>query len=920
MAQKANVAPTEKPEELRFVEGLRERGYYDLALEYLDRLRNEPGTPAELKAVIDYEQGRSLLDEAGGLADLDRRRVMLEQARVKLDAFVKANPNHALAPAALTQIARMLFERGLTAALQAAETVTEDDADAARKKELEQTRLNYLTEARASFADARTAYDQAITRLRKTYESFDRFITDEDPKRIDRDAAHEALLDAELQRALVDYEDAQTYPEGDAKRGEMLETARNRFKTLYDNYRGWIAGFFAHMWEGKCYEEQGKLGEAMGIYNELMDQPARELAPLKRKVAYFQVIIDGKRGEHALAVDRAAAWLNAYPNAVRTDEGTGVRFELARNLLAQLPERSPREKEAYIRQAVELLSEVVRYYSPFKPEAVELLKKYKPSVAMAANELAKLSFDDAYSQAESAVSTNDWERAIALLRQAIRKAEPAREPDKANRARYLMAYACYMDKRYYEAAVLADHLARHYPQGGLSARSTEIGLAALTMAYNTYNQIDRTADLERLIDLARYTAKTWPDADQGDAARFMLGEIALGRGRYTESAEAFESVREDSPRRLDALVKSGDAHWRHAAALRSERKTAEADAEAAKARELMETALQARRESRVPNTDPGFITNVNALAEIDRAEGRPEEAVKLLEPVAEALNTGDVSSETVPLRIALLITLLRSHIAAGQSDKAIEDMKALEAAGGEGAMLTQLYFELGRSLQREMDALEASSDPLAAGRLSQTRQAYSQFLQALAASESGQTYDSLMFAGESLLALGEAEQADVIFDRVLETYSKDDVFRKQKDSGDRLLRARLRKVEAVRKQGEFAEAQKLLDAVKKDGPKLLEPRLEQGYLYEDQARAERSASRWNAALKHWQDLANQLQRGRPKRVEYYEALYHVAVALQGLSQKQKAASTLKGVMTLSPTVGNADMKARYEELLSRLEQ
>src|SRR5690606_34711040 len=160
------------------------------------------------------------------------------------------------------------------------------------------------------------------------------------------------------------------------------------------------AGYFAHMWEGKCYEEQGKLGEASGIYKELMDQPDPSLAPLRRKVAYFQIIVDGKRGDHALAVRRAVEWLQMYPNAVRTDEGTGVRFELAKNRLAQLPELPPREKAAATRQAVELLRDVVRYYSPFKPEAVELLRQHKPSAAMQAEEIARMSFEEPSAEAE----------------------------------------------------------------------------------------------------------------------------------------------------------------------------------------------------------------------------------------------------------------------------------------------------------------------------------------------------------------------------------------------------------------------------------------------------------------------------------------------------------------------------------------
>lgn len=919
----ATFSPHERRTARAFVEGLRERGYHDLAQEYLRRILDDAQTTPEDRATLEYEVGRGMLDEAASLDDLDRRRALLEQARVRLDAFVQAHPDHEQVDEALSQIARMLFERGITAALQAAEVDPENADTDARKGELQRNREIYLAEARASYRDARPAYDRAIERLTAEYESFDKALYDADEaERKKRDNAQAAMLDAMLQRALVDYEDAQTYPPDDEVRTALLESARERFRALHDGYRTRVAGFFAHMWEGKCYEEQGKLGEASGVYKELMEQPNANLAPLKRKVGYFQILIDAKRGDHALAARRATEWLQMYPNATRTDEGTGVRFELAKNLLAQLPQVSPREQDAITKQAVALLTDVVRYYSPFKPEAVELLREHKPSAAIQAEQVARMTFEEASAEADSALQTGDWGRATILLRHAIRQADPTRRTDEANRARYLLAYAAYMDQRFYESAVLTEHLVRHYPRAGLSGKAAEIGLASMTMAYNTYSQGDRTTDLRRLIDLAGLVATTYPEESQGDAARFMLGEVALGRGRYAEASEAFESVREGSPRRLDALVKSGDAHWRHAQALRREGNAAEADGESARARELMQGALDARRDARTPSTDPGFIANANALAEIHRAEDRPNEAIALLAPIVETLGGGEVSEELAPLRISTLTILLRSHIAAGDADAAIADMATLETAGARGAVLTQLYYLLGQSLQRELDTLRTSTDSTAPARATQIREAYTRFLESLAESESGQTYDSMMFAGESLLKLDEADRAFAIFDKVLAAHAEDATFQAPDDR--RLLRTRLRRAEALRKQGSFETARVALEEIAKTDGTLLDTRMERGYLLEDLARAEgdraRAAAPWKSAYEHWLELSGKLKAGRPRRIEYYESLYHLAVALDGMNQSQKAVATLKGVMTLAPNVGNPEMKARYEELLGRLER
>ena len=84
------------------------------------------------------------------------------------------------------------------------------------------------------------------------------------------------------------------------------------------------------------------------------------------------------------------------------------------------------------------------------------------------------------------------------------------DAEKANKARYLMAFAHYEAQHFYEADVLAEHLARAYPKWEMAPKAAEIGMAALTNAYNTYGQIDRSADLDNLVNLANYTAATWP--------------------------------------------------------------------------------------------------------------------------------------------------------------------------------------------------------------------------------------------------------------------------------------------------------------------------------------------------------------------------------------------------------------------------
>lgn len=906
--------------EVRYLQGLRARGYYDLALDHINAALADATTPDALKPVYTFEIGRSLLDEATAMPDLERRQALLDQARQKLDAFSKAFPGHPLASEALMQFARLNLERGHTSLLMADDVKTEDD----QGKPLPSGRAereSKLAAARAAFGEARKAYDQAREKLTAAYNGFPQFIPRTDPRFEPRERARDAFLDAELQRGVVDYEEAQTHAMGTKERAELLDKAIAQFAPLVKDFRTNNAGLHAQMLTGKSHEEKGEIREAMGIYKDLMEHSAVELRQLQRQVQFYQVICDRKRGEYALAADEAVRWLEANANYRTTEEGLGVQLELAKNIIAQLPNAPEEERGPAIRRAVDALTQVAKFYSPYKPEALKLLREHQPKSAIKANQIAVLTYDDAMTQAQSAIDTHDWPLAEALLRQAMRRAERSREIEPLNRARFMLAFVYYASDRYYEALVIAEHLAKRYPEAGLSPRAAEIGLASLTQAYNTFTAVDRLSDLDSMVELAKHTVEKWGDTDQGDNARVTLGEVALGRGEYPQAATWLEAVRDSSPNHLDAQVKAGDAHWRQSQRLREAGKADEADAEAKLALERVGGALAARDQAATPLNDPARIVNANALAEIHRASGRPKEAVDLLEPIAKALEGSPPSAEIVPLYAASLSILLRAQLAAGQPERAIALMKVLETISPSKSALTQLYFELGRTLKSELETLERQNNTAA---YKKTQSAYKDFLLALANSEAGQSYDSLQWAGESLLDLRMPGDAAAVFQRILDTVAKEPSFTQQPAASSRVLRTNLKLVAAYRGMGgqdNFKKARTLIQSLIEADARMLEPRMEKGMLLEAEARAASgadSAGLWRQSLEYWNDLAKRLRQSSKQRIESFEAFYHVALALEGLGKKADALSTLKGVMTITPSVGNPEMKARYEALVKRL--
>ncbi|QDV33290.1 tetratricopeptide repeat protein [Tautonia plasticadhaerens] len=881
-----------------FLAGLRERGYHDLAEEFLEGLMADPGTPAPLKPELAFEQARGKLLEAEVAADLERRELLLEQGRAALDAFLEGHPGHELVPEAKVQLAQVLYQRGQTAALKADEAADEADRESG------------LASARAAFGEARTAFDAALEDLKRAYDAFPRgVLAQDDPIRVEKDEAQRRMIDAMLKRALVDYDEAQSYPEGSERRVELLDQAIGRFGTIHNDYRTWMAGFAARMWQGKSLEEKGEIGPAMGIYNELLDHTDPRLRELQRQVAFFRVIATRKREQYPLAERLAREWLSFTRGRGGAYERLGVQLELARNIDRQLEMEEPAalaNRDALVRDVVEQLGQVVRYASPYKADAVALLKKYRPDTSIDARTLAGLSFDQAMERAREEMGLRSWGNAIALLRAAAGKADPGRDPERANEARYLLAFALYSADRYLEAAVLADFLARRYPDWDSSRPAAELGMGALAMSYERVDGPGREQDLRRLEDLADYTVSTWPDAPQADVARILRGDIALGQGRYEEAAEAFESVTTPA-HALDAKSKAAAAHWRRSLRLRKDAGDgavpAEAEAESARALELLVAAYEARVEARVPATDPERLRNAGDLAEIHLAEGRPAEALKVIGPHAEALASLSSPGEaTRDLYGRLLKLRLQGHIAGGETGEAIADMQALESVST-GESLTQLFFGLGRLLEAEMGRQREAGD---LARLRSSRDAFRQFLDALVGSQSGQSFESLQWAGEQMLTLERPDRAAEIFNRVLEEFP----------DHDRILRTRLKLSAAHRQAKQFKEAWAETAKLIAENPRALDFLIEQCQILEDWATEE--PGYWNVAIRYWQDLAKKLEASRPRPPEYYECWYHVALCQYGKGNPDSARKTLKSVMALSRSLGSDELKGKYEQLLGRV--
>ncbi|MFM7129472.1 MAG: hypothetical protein ACKO0V_08965, partial [bacterium] len=352
----------EKKQEDRFIEGLWERGYFDLAGDYIAELKRQNRLDSSQIAWLD---ARSAYEEASNQPDLARRKTLLEQSIGKMETAIRGVKDPARA-----DDARLVQVRAVIELAHLLWVDSQDQPTAGQKDVL-------LKQSRARQEEARKVNNALLASLATREKSFKLPVLPDDPRRPEFERTQLDRLNAELQAALIDYEEAQSWPEKSPERSKLLTKAMETLKKLHEANRGQVAGQNARLWQAKCLQELGNLPEASGIYGELIDQADPALRELRRRAMYFRIIAYRDRSDFALAADECRRWLEAFPDQARTEDGIGVQLELARNILLQLPKAAPNERAAGERVARERLGAVLRVYSRHQAEARKLLAQLR---------------------------------------------------------------------------------------------------------------------------------------------------------------------------------------------------------------------------------------------------------------------------------------------------------------------------------------------------------------------------------------------------------------------------------------------------------------------------------------------------------------------------------------------------------------
>ena len=557
-------------------------------------------------------------------------------------------------------------------------------------------------------------------------------------------------------------------------------------------------------------------------------------------------------------------------------------------------------------------------------------------------------FEEAVALADAAAAASQWDRARDACLKALEIARQQKRNDAEGiktvqealaRARYNLACDLFRKGKLSEcidavgAIVFADPQKKTVcTNSGTAAEAAALAVAAALNLYVHAPADKKPAALAKLTSVAEFTEKNWPDRPEADDARMARAQAKLVVGQIRAAIDIFERVNPKSDRYPLAMYRAGQDY---AALYGMEKRKPEKDrnstrmaADRGKAIQRLQTALAILGKAVEPAgpLPEHFAEAQLLLAEIRAEGGEMREAAALYRPLVDAAKAAKLKTlDETTLRVFL--GAARAHSAIGEIDKAADVSGLLLELGPDtpqvDAVLTQFARLLDFERKKAAAAVTELQSDAAKKRLASLETLLGTFLAKLAKRQE-LSLAAMVFIGDALSAVGMTDEASREYQKIIERDKTDPAFAKA--AAGAISRIRAQSIGLLRKQGNFEEALKQVDALIHDYPHNLEPLMEKGYILE--GLAEKEPARYDASVSHWVMLRTKLQTLRPKPPEYYDVMYRVAACLVREAEKSNdkavvldkartAEQVLKAALVLSPKLNGPDTVARYRVLLDR---
>jgi hypothetical protein len=998
-----------------FLDGLRERGYFDLAIEYLDAAAASRAISPQFKETLLYEKGVTLVQGARYQRDPALREQQLDEAQKILRQFIDSHGSHLLAIAARSQLGNVIVERARNQVEKA-------------KKLSGAEKQNLHKQARAQYEEGAKVFTALVDELREKLKAYPAALDEKkDARRIEeRDRYRQDFLQGQLLAAAAREEMADALDKGSKDWIATLTTAADGYKKVYENYRTRLAGLYARMYQGRCLQKLAKHKEASALFTELLANPDSPEAFRTLKLKVMALAADSWLAQelNLEVLERAVPLVeSARPSEDKTDEMMSLRVSIAKACKAyasQLKAKNARDPQ--IKRLLDDGRKYVTYVTRFPGEYQELARKLLPDFSAGEVELTQRKEPQNFAEAHAAAKESiDAMQSAGLLvkslpsrvaaalsserqelqkqldeakqqtakhqadamrycRQALQFADKETDPGDLNLVRYLICYLLFSEANYHDAVVMGEFVARKFGDSPAARACAKIAMASYLKLYGESAEDDREFESRRIISIADYIVKKWPDQPEAAEALNTLIPFMIRDKRLQEAQDYLAKIPVDSTQRGTAELKTGQALWaayqEGSQQIRGWENGSQPPPEgldlAARKRELDQLKSKARQTlvDGVERMRSGgemsqvLATALLSLAQIHVDTNEPAKAVALLEdpkigPLA-LVKEDDPIAQREGFAEETYKAALRAYISslAGAKDgaaiiqKARGIMASLKQDIGstpEGQQkLVSIYVSLARDLQRQMEIADPTvKQSLGLG--------FETFLRQVAADAT--ELNVLNWVAETYRGMGEsfagvpnspAPQSRDYFAKAAETYQK--ILEQGRSDAGFLSPAmanqiRIQLAKTKKSMDDFEGARTLYESILKENPMLLPAQSEAARLYQDWATAKRLPENYRKAMLGdranpttgknviwgWGQIANMTAGNAQFKEQFYEARYNLALcryyyamAQQDPTKQKDELQKAKRDITLTagfyPELGGEKWKSQYDTLLKTVQK
>ena len=522
-----------------FLRELRERKYFDTAIEYLDQMADSPISPTSFKETIPYERGVTLVEGAKYQRDFSLREKQLDSAQAALKEFLEKTPENNLSFAAKSQLGNVTVERARLKVERA-----KRPNEVANKAKLHK-------ESRVLYDDAYKVFHTLDDDLKERLKQIPNDINEKSQNKLwtQRENLRADYLQTQLLAAAVLEETADVADKASKDQKDLLTKAAKEYNDLYEKYRTRLAGLYARMYQGRCYQKMGMMKDALSYLDELLQQPDEDaFHPLKTKALLLAIecYLDPSQKKYVEIIDKGMKWIDkARPNEIKSDEFMEMRVLVAKAILAYSDELKAKDAKGNAKTINQMLTDgkkmlqyVLKYPNDSQKDAKSIIGGFggivddkssthkEPKNFAEARDAGKESLDglkvasttvqtlperikgekdpeekkkleEQLKQAKETLKDASSE-ALHYFQRALALVDKETSKEDLELVYYLLSYLNYTHEQYYDAGLIGEFLARRSPDAGGAKQCAKIAMASYLKIYSETKANGKTV-IEKLL-------------------------------------------------------------------------------------------------------------------------------------------------------------------------------------------------------------------------------------------------------------------------------------------------------------------------------------------------------------------------------------------------------------------------------------